>query len=42
VLPTNAGAIRFYETHGWRDDLAEKQLGVPGGLVPARRYAKTL
>jgi GNAT superfamily N-acetyltransferase len=42
VLPTNAGAIRFYEAHGWRDDGADKQLGVPGGLVPARRYAKTL
>lgn len=42
VLPTNAGAIRFYEAHGWRDDLAEKQLGVPGGYVPARRYAKRL
>ncbi len=42
VLPTNAGARRFYESHGWRDDAAEKTLHTHGGSVPARRYAKSL
>ncbi len=42
VLPSNVRAIAFYERHGWRDDFAEKELGTPGGPVPARRYAKSI
>lgn len=42
VLPTNDRARRFYESHGWRDDEAEKTLHTHGGSVPARRYAKSL
>jgi GNAT superfamily N-acetyltransferase len=42
VLPANAGARRFYESHGWTDDAIEKTLGTPDGEVPARRYSRSL
>ena len=42
VLPTNLRTRRFYESHGWVDDGAEKTLHTHGGSVPALRYAKVL
>lgn len=42
VLPTNLKTRRFYESHDWHDDGAEKTLHTQGGSVPARRYEKAL